>query len=232
MKKAIVYYTNNKCAEEISRAVQSQLLRSGLDIISVSQKPMNFGQNIVVNFESSILNMFKQQLIGLEATDADIIYFAEHDVLYHPSHFNFIPPEHNIYYFNTNVWSIDSDNGRALYYDDKKMTSGTVAHRNILIEHYKYKIEWVEREGFFKQNIMGFEPGTGRGRTDDYKYKRFKSAFPNIDIKGEHNISKKRFNINQYRNRRRMEKSWVLSDRVPGWGITLNRFEEFLKELC
>lgn len=235
MKKGIVYYTHrgrgpiyDTCREQIDRA------RGDITVVSVSLAPLGWHFNIVLDLEPGDLTMFKQQLAGLTASDADVVYFCEHDVLYHPSHFDFVPPRSDCYYFNLNVWAVDAQDGKALYYDGMKMTSGCVAYRDILIEHYTKKIAWVEREGGkFSRRAMGYEPGRkGKpGRTEDYDWDTFRSAFPNIDIKNCGNVTNKRFNISRYRaNRKMIERTWVLSDSVPYWGKTKGRFDDFLAE--
>ena len=89
--KSILYYTDNKLRDDISQACIKQINKCGLPVVSVSQKPMNFGTNIVMDIGSSQLSMFKQILAGLEAIKTDIVFFCEHDCLYHPSHFDFRP---------------------------------------------------------------------------------------------------------------------------------------------
>jgi hypothetical protein len=175
--------------------------------------------------------MFKQIKIALENSTADVVFHCEHDMLYHPVHFDFTPPRMDTYYFNCNVWAVDNVSGQALYYDDMKMTSGLVASREILLEHYTKKLEWIKRHGKHSQRLMGYEPGRRLSRdATDYEWKNVYAEYPNVDIKGEHNITRKRFSLDQYNQRRRLEKSWTLADAVPFWGKTKNRFDEFLRE--
>ncbi len=228
--KSILYYTDNQIRTDIAGACINQLRKSGLPIVSVSQKPVDLGMNIVVDIKPSPLSMFKQILIGLIAIEKDIVFFCEHDCLYHPSHFDFIPRGKNIYYFNTNVWSVRADTGETLHYDGMKKTSGLVAYRDILIEHYTKKIALIEREGF-SQKKHGYEPGrkTSKGRPDDYDWECFESKLPYIDIKHDANLTKIRWSIKQYRKREERLKSWVKSDYVPSWGTTKGRFNEFIR---
>ena len=134
--KGVVYYTDNRCDERIMLAVQKQLVRTGLPIVSVSLEPLDdFGQNIVLDAERGNLTMFRQILAGLEASTADIIFFAEHDVLYHPSHFEFVPTKQDVFYYNENSWRVNAENGHALFYQARS-TSGLCAYRELLLEHY------------------------------------------------------------------------------------------------
>lgn len=234
MTKGIVYYTHGKCDPVILDACRRQIDRAAPDlpVVNVSLTPLPWRTNIVLDEDPGILTMFKQQLAGLQAIDTDVVFFCEHDVLYHPSHFTFTPPRENVYYFNLNVWAVDPADGKSLYYDGMKMTSGLCASRAILIEHYTKKIAWVEEVGKFHHNLMGFEPGCkpSKGRTGDYAWDTWRSEQPNVDIKHGENLTKKRFAIDQYRSRRLLKTSWRLEGAVPGWGVTKQRFPDFLQE--
>ena len=227
--KGIVYYTDNRLEEKIMRACQERLKASvnGHRIVSVSLQPLDFGDNIALPLERGYLTMFRQILAGLEASDADVIYFCEHDVLYSPSHFDFIPPEKDRYYYNTNVWRVDAETGRALYTDNCRQTSGLCAYRELLIEHYRERVRQTEaklaelgnsRE--FRNWIrrQGFEPGTnGRAeRVDDCKAESWQSAVPNIDIRHGGNLTPSRWRREEFRNQR-YTRGWQLAESVPGW---------------
>jgi hypothetical protein len=233
MTKGIVYYTH-RGAGDIYDACRRQIDRAAgaLPIVNVSLTPLDWHRNLVLDLEPGILTMFKQQLAGLQAIDTDVVFFCEHDVLYHPSHFTFEPPRPDVYYFNLNVWAVDTQNGQALYYDGMKMTSGLVASRDILVEHYTKKIAWVEEVGSFSRRDMGFEPGkkVSKGRVGDYDWDVYRSAYPNVDLKHCGNITRKRFRLEDYRSRRSMAASWTLADAVPCWGVTKGRFPDFLRE--
>ena len=89
----MLYYTDNQLDPGIMKACQDQLKQSvnGHRIVSVSLQPIDFGDNIALSMERGYLTMFKQILAGLEEMDCDIVFFAEHDILYHPTHFEFTP---------------------------------------------------------------------------------------------------------------------------------------------
>jgi len=231
--KGILYYTDNRLREDVSKACINQInkSRNGYPIVSVSQKPMDFGTNIVMDIGRSQLSMFKQILAGLRAIETDIVFFCEHDCLYNSSHFDFTPPKKDIYYFNTNVWSVRADTGETLHYDGMKKTSGLVAYKGILLEHYTDKVKLIEKEGW-SQKKHGFEPGRkkSKGRPNDYDWECFESAYPYVDIKHDSNITKTRWSIKQYRRREERLKSWVKADGIPYWGKTEGRFDDFIKE--
>ena len=117
--------------------------------------------------------------------------------------------------------------GQALFYYCKQ-TSGLCAYRSLLLEHYRKRVELVEKNGFSRK--MGFEPGShGRKeRVDDYKAERWMSEYPNVDIRHQHNLTPSRWRQDQFRSQRNC-KGWQMADEIPGWGHTKGRFDEFLK---
>lgn len=229
--RGVVYYTDNRLDVGIMNACQGQLARcaNGYQVISVSLKPLDFGRNITLEAERGILTMFRQILAGLEANTAEIVFLCEHDVLYHPSHFQFVPLRRDVFYYNENVWKVDAATGQALFYYCKQ-TSGLCAYRELLIEHYRKRVALVEKNGFSRK--MGFEPGTHnrKERVDDYKADRWMSEYPNIDIRHGRNLTPSRWSQDQFRDRRNCQ-GWTMADEVPGWGRTKGRFEEFLNEV-
>ena len=213
--KGIVYYTDNRIGKKLMEAVQARLAATELPIVSVSLAPLEFGDNITLDMERGYLAMFKQILAGLERIQTDVVFLCEHDVLYHPSHFAFTPPDRSIYYYNTNVWKTDGK--RAFRVDDCRQTSGLCAYRETLLKHYRERVRRVEAEGFNRN--MGFEPGThGRKeRVDDLKSERWESEFPNVDVRHGANLTKTRWSPSEFRDQR-YTKGWVESQEIPGWG--------------
>ena len=231
IKKGLVYYTDNRLDERLMAACQARLnrYRNGWDLVSVSLKPIEFGRNIHLPMERGHLAMFKQILAGLEAVEADVVYMVEHDMLYHESHFDFVPPRTDVYYYNENTWKVDAASGQALFYYCKQ-TSGLVAWRELLVEHYRKRVAKVEAEGYDRN--MGYEPGTHRPPrgVDSHPAERWMSRRPNIDIRHGGNWTRSRWSQDQFRNKNACL-GWKMADEVPGWGKTKGRFDEFLKEV-
>ena len=214
----IVYYTDNRAPVKLAKNVQQRIAAQGLPIVAVSLKPMpQFTANIVLDLDRGPLTMFRQILAGLEASTADHIFFCEHDVLYHPSHFEFVPPRDDRFFYNTNVWKA-RDDGFCVRTVDCRQTSGLCASRELLLEHYRKRVEIVERDGFTRR--MGFEPGTHRRkeRVDDYRSETWESEFPNIDIRHGGNLTQTRWSPEEYRDKRHA-KGWQEAqiEELPGW---------------
>lgn len=228
--KGLIYYSDNQLKLKIAHAVQRQLRKiseeKSIPIVSASLKPMDFGSNIHLPLKRGVLTMFKQILAALEATQTDIVYFCEADVLYHPTHFDFTPPERKVFYFNENVWKLDAKSGHAVHYDCRQV-SGIAVYRNIAVKHYRKRVELVEKNGFSMR--MGYEPGTHNRaeRVDDSKAGSYKSEFPNVDIRHDGNFSPTRWNKKQFRNQK-YTKGWVESDiEIPGWGKNADFVKKF-----
>lgn len=231
-KKGIVYYSDCRGNETILRAAREQLSKAsnGHEIVAVTLAPVDFGDvRRVLDRERGYLTMFEQILLGLESSTADIVFFCEHDVLYHPSHFDFIPPDERTIYYNENTWKVDAKTGRALHYICRQ-TSGLCAYREVLLEHYRKRVALVKEHGFSRK--IGFEPGThGRAeRVDDLKSEGWMSEFPNIDIRHEKNLTPSRWRQDQFRNQRSC-RGWKEAEEVPGWGQTKGCFKEFLNNI-
>lgn len=234
VSKGVIYYTDNLPDPLILEICQKNILQrcNGFDIVSVSLKPIpHFGRNITLSLERGIMTMFKQILTGLEACTADVVYMCEHDMIYHESHFDFVPLKENVYYYNENTWKVDSISGQALFYYCKQ-TSGLVAYRKLLVEHYRKRIAKMEAEGGNYNRSTGFEPGTHsmpRG-IDNYPAERFFSEVPNIDIRHTVNLTRNRWRQDQFRNQKSCQ-GWKMADDVPGWGKSKGRFKDFLLEV-
>ena len=230
--KGLVYYSDCLPDPTLLRAVRNQLLRAagGRPIVSVTLDPVSFGKNIVLPLERGYLTMFKQILRGLEELTTDVAFLVEHDVLYAKEHFEFTPRRQDVYYYNQSVWKVDVETGRALFYYCNQ-TSGLCANRELLVQHYRTRVERVEREGFTRG--MGFEPGTHafpRG-IDNFKHEVWHADQPNVDLRHGKNLTPSRFRKDQFRNQKYTE-GWTESDSVPGWGQTAGRMVDLLSQLA
>ena len=227
----IVYYTDNRLDDEIRDACLGTALATGLPFVAVSLKKipgLSWEQNVVLDLERSYLTMFKQILTGLQEIDTEFVFFCEHDVAYHHSHFDFTPPNSTQVFYNQNVWKVDAETGRALHYLCSQ-TSGLCANRELLLEHYRKRVAIVESQGFSRK--MGFEPGTHRRaeRVDDLTARTWMSEYPNVDIRHGQNLTPSRWKKEQFRDQR-YTKGWTEAEAIPGWGVTKGRFREFLRE--
>jgi len=205
-KKGIIFYTDNQLNLKIAHMAQKQLIDSGLPIVSSSLKPMKFGDNEVINEKRGKKAYFKQILSALERSKADVVYFCEHDVLYHPSHFEFNPEDDKHFYFNTNVYKWRYPDKHFLRVDDCKQISGMVCFRKKALEFYREKVKQIE-EGKFDRH---YEPQRGR--------MSFKSELPNIDIRHDKNMTKNRWTKQEFKNQKNTQ-GWEEVKKIGGWDL-------------
>lgn len=207
--KGIIFYTDNQLTLKIAHPVQKRLIASGLPIVSTSLKPMShFGKNIHLPLQRGWEAYFQQIIAALEASDADIIFFCEHDVLYHPSHFDFTPEKKDIFYYNQNFWRIRKD-GFAVHWDANQV-SGLVAYKELVLNYYKERLDTIRREGFNRS----YEPG---GR-DPKLYQVWKSEYPNIDIRHGGTLTKDKWSPADFRDKStcvNWQEGTIQS--IPGW---------------
>ncbi len=230
MDKGIVYYTDNCLEIGIAETARAQIAacRNGYDLVSVSlNAPLSFGNNLVFEGERGPLTMLRQILAGLETSKAEIVFFCEHDVLYHPSHFDFWPLDPSIVYYNTNVWQVRALDGKAVTYIARRL-SQLCAYRELLLGHYRRKIAEVEQRGFDRH----YEPGSRGHRQsgDGLVSEHWNSAFPNIDIKHESNLVYAKWSPSEFRDPLTCQ-GWMESDCTPGWGKTEGCFGELLQKV-
>lgn len=201
-QKGIVYYTDNKLKWSIAKQCRDQIKSINLPIVSVSLKKSDIGVNFVLNEERSILTMFKQILKGLEESKSEIIFLCEHDVFYSPTHFDFSPPKRDIFYYNINVVKMDYSTGKTVKVDFCQQTSGLCAYRDLLLDHYRKRVSFIEKNGY--NSKIGYEPGghNRKERIDDFKAASWYSKEPNVDIRHDSNLTRTKWDKESFRNKK------------------------------
>jgi len=108
MDVTVIYYTSNREEESFETKIKNRLLKTikGIPLVSVSQKPIDFGKNICVgDVGTSDHNIYRQIQIGALKAKTKFICTAEADCLYPPSgYFDFKPKDENAAYHYTNLW--------------------------------------------------------------------------------------------------------------------------------
>jgi len=171
-KKTIIYLTDNTLDPVLAIKCREKLLEVAGDnpIISVSQVPIELGTNICVGqIGRSWMSLLKQLMAGLEAAETKYIAIAEHDCLYTPEHFNWIPPRDDVFYYNKNHWLVEWDSNhpelRGMYsrrWNRHNALSQLVCSRELLIACEKEKLTLIEmgKDKTSKAILRSGEPGT------------------------------------------------------------------------
>lgn len=229
MTKGIIYYTDNRLSEPIFTIVQRQILKTGLPIVSVSLKPIDFGKNIVLDLKPGFLTMIKQITTALETSQASFVFFCEHDVLYPLSHFDFTPPKDNIFYYNANVWRWKYPDNLAITYDRLISLSGLCVNRKFALNHYKKRMAKIKDLDWDKDTRhepewarkWGYEPGTKkikRGGFSDDNFETWTSKDPIVDIRHGKTFSQSKVTLESFIHK---PINWTETslDKIPGWNL-------------
>jgi len=235
--KTIIYITDNTLDERFATLCMENILLStkGYPLISVSHKPMAFGTNICVGtMDRNSLSINKQMMKALEIVDTKYIAIAEHDCLYTSEHFQFIPTDDNVHWYNENVWLLQvcSDNkpewnGIFSMYPGRKANSQLICETKLMIRSTKDRIDmmgdpaWMakhpsgrigEAGHIHLPHIMRLSLGKSvrhiREKLLEYmKYegRNWNTKLPNVDIRHRDNFTK---------NRRGPKRIWELQP----WG--------------
>ena len=227
--KGIIYYTDCELEEPIFSIVQECILDSILPIISVSlNKPIDFGYNLVLKGKRGYPTMVDQIVMALQESNADYVFFCEHDVLYSDTHFKFLPPRDDTYYYNTNNWRWDYPKDRLIRYDGLSSLSQMCCNRELALKHFRLRqAKIAERSEEFtgrepaRARIWGYEPGTKKPRNggfSDEKSDRWSSYFPNIDIRHKHTFSPPKTSLDKFKH---LPTGWTEAtiDEITSWDL-------------
>ena len=221
VKREIIFYTD--CALRHKRLFElskKSIEASKLPILTLSlKKNLHFGRNIVVHGNRSHTTLYTQILLGLLISDADYVFFCEHDVLYHPSHFDFTPPTDDKYYYNNNVYKYRLSDRRVVGYDCNWL-SQLCANRKLLIDHYIKRFKIIANG----KRAYGYEPGTGQSRKiEGAGFGRWESKYPNIDVRhGQNWTGVNRMDPSEFRNKKYCQ-NWkeLRVEDIPYWDTDL-----------
>jgi len=107
----LIYYSANSLPENVAVNFRRELLNvttNVFPIISVTQKPVDFGNNICVSeIGQSYYNLYKQMHIGVQAAKTKYVATVEDDTLYTMEHFAYRPSSDGIISYNKSMWFLD-----------------------------------------------------------------------------------------------------------------------------
>lgn len=220
----ILYYTDNSLDKNIFELCQKYLIiAAGKNkILCVSHKPINFGdENICIGDIGRTLETLSiSQITAIKNAKTKYIAFAEHDCIYSPDHFNFIPPRDDIFYYNTNMWHLhcgtkDPELNRLFSYIPKRKPEGEfkipqsqmIVNRELALEAYETRLELIRTCPL--STALPAEPGVMKKRAmrlleeqknfpllewaKKYNADKFSFDIPNLDIQHGDNFSRRRF---------------------------------------
>ena len=199
--KTIIYYTANREDPAFEQKIMDNIManKGDLPIISVSQKPIDFGENICVGDVGVFgLNGFRQMLVAAKAAKTKYVIFTEADFLYPKDYFEFDPPDEKECYRHDNVWIAFKDPRFGSYHKKRVSEGAQICNRELLIEMYEKFFEglpmWCDettslkrKEPFYHypwkwftgEPCVSFKTGNGlRSMTNTEKHIQHEASLP------------------------------------------------------
>ena len=139
----IIYYSANVISEFFANNVRNQILKvtGDIPIISITHKPIIFGENICVDLERSYLNIYRQALIGTKKATTKYIALCEDDVFYSAEHFEYIPTD-GVFAYDRNMWNVYTWTKPPLFsYKGRRNMNGLICERNLFIDAMEERFE-------------------------------------------------------------------------------------------
>jgi hypothetical protein len=141
---SIIYCSSNKEDPKFEQKVIDNILEhcGDIPIISVTQKPMNFGLNICVGEDVGVsgFNFFKQSLIACEHAKTRFVLSCEADCFYPPDYFTYIPPRDDKCYRNSNLYVMPQH--RAFFWlKPEGATHAQIINREFYLNRLSYLFE-------------------------------------------------------------------------------------------
>jgi hypothetical protein len=202
----VVYITSNREIPEFEEKIKGKLLEVVGDnkLISVSQKPINFGENICVgDIGQSYKNADIQLLTGARAATTEYIAIAESDQLYPPGFFDFQYGT-DLHYMYDNLWVLRTFDPS--HFKQKEFGEWVgIVNRKFFIKRVKIALEAMKdwKPGERIKTIYRVNH-----RSDHRKWEWF-TGLPVITVKTPENISP---NTGIYKEADRTQRE------LPHWG--------------
>jgi len=165
MNDATIIYCSS-CREDplFEAKVKETILKhcGGLPIISVTQKPIDFGKNICVgdSIGASGFNFFRQVQIGLMEAKTEFVISAESDCMYPPDYFTFRPERNDKCYRSSNLY-VMPDLRAYYFYKREGATHAQIVGRefylNALNKLFEGAPQWSTEEKNFPKERHNLE---------------------------------------------------------------------------
>jgi hypothetical protein len=129
----IIVLTSNKLPDKWA-AYHREVVTSaaqGADFISISNKPMDWGVNLIQD-GYGINNLFKQILRGAKEAKTKYVATVEDDTLYSKEHFRIRPPEGKVGFDNAK-WSLHTWGKPTYYLRQRTTNSMMIAERDMVV---------------------------------------------------------------------------------------------------
>lgn len=196
----------------VVRHLEAALVGRDVEMVVISNEPRELPagwRNILkADPRGAYFDCYGKIVAGLEATERDVVFLLEHDVMYPPEYFELRLPEQapewrSRWWYQNWVYT---ENSAGFWETPRTLTSQLVADRTLLLETFRRRLEWLAGGG----TIDWDEPGKCRvGQCDthcDMGMWRVAGA-PTIDLRYGGNLT----------GMRQPRQDGRYRQRIPGW---------------
>ena len=149
--------------------------------MSVSQQPIDFGENVCVGkIGRSWLSLYRQLYAGVLKAKTRYVAVAEHDCVYSKEHFRFRPSRDDTFFYNDNCWLVQYEgrheqyNGMFSFIPRRFALSQLVCSRNLLARSLKRRLYVLDRD-MGLESTVDFLGEPGRSRLDMKKLSKLRT---------------------------------------------------------
>ncbi len=175
-----LYLTDNCVEPRLDKRIKELLLEALGDtpLVSVSQKPIDFGDNICVGeIGRNACSLYYQMQEGLRQIKTKFVAITEHDCIYSSEHFNWRPPDDKYFWYNINCYLAQLENPKFPQYDGmfsmfsgRRVQSQLICSTSLLLEAIEKRTEIACDPAWLVEYPMGRlgEPGTNELKRSMY----------------------------------------------------------------
>ena len=213
----MLYYTANRISDFFGGNIRDHLKSFKLPIVSVSQKPMKFGENICVGkMEYCPYSIYTQILTGAKQVKTKYVVCCEDDSMYNEEHFSMEPPE-DTFFYNVNRWNV---NPKFYFYRRRAGMCMCVVATKLLVETLERRFEKYPDPIPRYPKVLNFgEPGRCEKALGLPKVKMrwIKTEMPTLTFNHRPSLGGKR----------RLLKSDILVESLEPWGTAKDLWAKY-----
>lgn len=220
--RTFLYYTANLIPEGFAHKIRTHLQNHAneysIPIISVSQKPINFGTNICVgDIGVCNYNVYWQIYQGIKLVTTDYVVCCEDDALYSNSHLLHTPYHDDIFYYDWNRWLIDRTN--FWHKDNRTVMSMCISSTKLMLETLAEKFIKYPNKDTKMWRYFG-EPGKYEEALGVTLRRRefFNTDNPSLTFNHKNNLGGQR---------KKYPEKDDLTDYLPYWGKASDLWKEY-----
>lgn len=165
----VIYLSACEIPETFGINMRFQLVSSmpnDTPLISVTKKPLDFGQNIVTEGKRSHVGIYRDALRAAKEAVTRYIAIAEDDVLYSPEHFKKRPTRDTVFAYNTACWSLYTWSKPPVFsYSGRRNLGQLICSRDLFIEAMEERFTAYPLEETI-DNAVWAEPGKYESHLD------------------------------------------------------------------